>query len=466
MRSITLNVYRRDEARLQTQIDVTNEHIDLIASSTQLANLSTGNTLYSHMAALEVTASGLTSRVSSVEANKAGKTEIVSVINQSAESLKISGSKISANGVESTNGNFKVSVDGNVEITGKVTATSGKIANWVIGDNWIYQQRDITEGSTVRRYQLILNAPASMTTNTNGIVFRSSTDWANNVWNDALIIKHDGTLMSKAFIDSTNKYKSVWIQNGRLKYLYGASGTTWIGEWAVGTYTETGYNDRNAIYLMAHQNNVVGFAIGNTSEGTGNPTLYYNSNHDVWVLNKHLWMQTHQIVNAGRISATEFYVNSGSASNSGFCVHGKTKQVNIGTTEDPKYVDAYYQMAWAANVTFFFLNGGQISSIVSSSSDRNLKENFKEIDDNLLLRISNVPIQQFNYTKDAGLGSETHFGAIAQDVKTAMNGVNSNIVYETPESGHLNINYIEFLILRLAALEKRVKELENERSRV
>lgn len=533
MRSITLNVYRRDEARLQTQIDVTNEHIDLIATSEQYSSLSQrGTTLYSQ---LEVTASGIESKV--------GKNEIFSVINQAADSLKIAGKKLDLNGNTYANGNFVVGVDGNVEITGKVTASSGRIANWVIGSSWIYQQRDIESGGTTTRYQLILNAPDPLTPTTNGIVIRNGTlvDGAVSSWNDQLVIKHNGAVYAKAlhieggdaggftfgtnFIrkqvdvsnvryevslyapsspivsgdnatnaitvrhgaissgsvpaanwvndftvkydgsinslsvtDSDSRHKGVTIHKGRLKYYYGTNGTTWIGEWATGLYTISGSPDRNAIYLGHHANNAVGFAIQSATETTATPYFYYepNLNHVIFkspITAVNLNDQVN-LVNAIRVSAQEFYVYSGTK---GYCVHGLNDTTN------------YYQIKYnSATNLGLYVNGGNTATfaVTTSSSDERLKENIRPIQNGILEKISNVELKEFSFKKDEK--KKLHFGAIAQDVEEAVGEYDSELVFalDGDPNGYLNLNYTEFLILRLVALEKRVKELENERSNV
>lgn len=81
---------------------------------------------------LEVTAEGITSSVT--------KDNIISTINQSAEQVKINAGKITLEGVVTANSYFKINADGsmtttNATITGKVTATSGKIGGFTIDGN-------------------------------------------------------------------------------------------------------------------------------------------------------------------------------------------------------------------------------------------------------------------------------------------------------------------------------------------
>lgn len=78
----------------QTQIDQDAGKIALIASDEQLRQYSRTNTMVSDLAALKVTAGEISTTVS----RKVGNDEIISKINQSAESIKISASKVNIEG--------------------------------------------------------------------------------------------------------------------------------------------------------------------------------------------------------------------------------------------------------------------------------------------------------------------------------------------------------------------------------
>lgn len=83
---------------------------------------------------ISVTAEGLLSTVS--------KDNIISTINQSAEQVKINAGKITLEGVVTANSYFKINADGsmtttNATITGKITATSGKIGGFDIESNYL-----------------------------------------------------------------------------------------------------------------------------------------------------------------------------------------------------------------------------------------------------------------------------------------------------------------------------------------
>ena len=85
---------------------------------------------------------------------KVNSTEIISTINQTAESIKIQASKIKLEGLVTANSYFKILTNGSIEavngkFTGTITATSGTIGGWTIENNRLisdYMIIDSTEG--------------------------------------------------------------------------------------------------------------------------------------------------------------------------------------------------------------------------------------------------------------------------------------------------------------------------------
>lgn len=89
------------------------------------------------------------------------------------------------------------------------------------------------------------------------------------------------------------------------------------------------------------------------------------------------------------------------------------------------------------------------------TSDRNLKENISQISEEDVNKARNIDIVEFNFK-----GKDTKkYGVIAQDLESAglENLVQSN------EEGTKSVDYISMLCLKIAELEKRIKELENGR---
>lgn len=87
------------------------------------------------------------------------------------------------------------------------------------------------------------------------------------------------------------------------------------------------------------------------------------------------------------------------------------------------------------------------------TSDRNLKENISQISEEDVNKARNIDIVEFNFK-----GKDTKkYGVIAQDLESA--GL-ENLVQSNDE-GTKSVDYISMLCLKIAELEKRVKELEN-----
>ena len=80
---------------------------------------------------------------------KVNSTEIISTINQTAESIKIQASKIQLEGLVTANNYFKILTDGSIEavnskFTGTITATSGKIGGWRISGNLLQSDYNLS----------------------------------------------------------------------------------------------------------------------------------------------------------------------------------------------------------------------------------------------------------------------------------------------------------------------------------
>lgn len=81
-------------------------------------------------------------------ASKVGNDEIISRINQTAEEVKILAQRISLEGIVTANSRFKILADGsmeavNADLSGKVTATSGRIASFNISSTSLYAGTDL-----------------------------------------------------------------------------------------------------------------------------------------------------------------------------------------------------------------------------------------------------------------------------------------------------------------------------------
>lgn len=80
---------------------------------------------------------------------KVNSTEIISTINQTAESIKIQASKIQLEGLVTANNYFKILTDGSIEAVngkfkGDITATSGTIGGWRISGNLLQSDYNLS----------------------------------------------------------------------------------------------------------------------------------------------------------------------------------------------------------------------------------------------------------------------------------------------------------------------------------
>lgn len=108
-------------------------------------------------------------------------------------------------------------------------------------------------------------------------------------------------------------------------------------------------------------------------------------------------------------------------------------------------------------------NQSQGYFILTSSSDRRLKTDIKEIDENVIKAIGEVKLKQFKITRN-NPQNKISFGIIAQELietfeKYGLNYKDYNlidtIIYED-EIEYFIVNYDQFQILRMAYLEKKL----------
>ena len=115
---------------------------------------------------------------------------------------------------------------------------------------------------------------------------------------------------------------------------------------------------------------------------------------------------------------------------------------------------------------FLPLTGGTLTGAVSSSStfsgtnfiltsDRRLKKNIKNIGDTSFT--DNIDFKKFTFKSDKT--NRIRYGVIAQELEK----VAPELVY-TDDKGEKAVSYIDLLIAKIAELEKRIKQLEDEKN--
>lgn len=132
------------------------------------------------------------------------------------------------------------------------------------------------------------------------------------------------------------------------------------------------------------------------------------------------------------------------------------------------------KLVYGQNGHRYFLNwtGSQLqfwvdSTNVGTLSDKRLKTNIEDIDDDFIKAIEEIEMKQFKVANRNGLVS---FGILAQDLMEIFKKYNKNpldyeIVQETKyklddETVYYTINYEQFLILKQKATDKKIEQLQ------
>ncbi len=107
---------------------------------------------------------------------------------------------------------------------------------------------------------------------------------------------------------------------------------------------------------------------------------------------------------------------------------------------------------------------------VWDSSDKRLKKNIKTIDKDFIEAVGSVKLYQYNLNRRGYLDSPLHFGAIAQDILTALKDkghsddelkmIFQDKVLENDETLYYGMDYEQFLILRTAYNEQKIEKMQ------
>lgn len=126
-----------------------------------------------------------------------------------------------------------------------------------------------------------------------------------------------------------------------------------------------------------------------------------------------------------------------------------------------------YHMEWNASSSKleFYVDVTNVGSL----SDKRIKTEIKDIDDDFINAIEEIEMKQFKVANRNGLVS---FGILAQDLMEIFEKYNKNpfdyeIVYETKyrtddDTIYYAIDYTQFLVLKQKATDKKIKKLEQE----
>lgn len=134
-------------------------------------------------------------------------------------------------------------------------------------------------------------------------------------------------------------------------------------------------------------------------------------------------------------------------------------QVMYGKGSDNEHI---YRCYWSGSKLQFWVDETNVGTL----SDKRLKKEIKDIDDDFIKIINEVEMKQFKVANRNGLIS---FGILAQDLMEIFTKYNKNpldyeLVQETlykddDETTYYTINYEQFLILKQRATDMQIKQL-------
>ena len=126
-----------------------------------------------------------------------------------------------------------------------------------------------------------------------------------------------------------------------------------------------------------------------------------------------------------------------------------------------------YHCSWDETALWFEVD----DTWVWNSSDKRLKKNIQHIQDDYIEAIGAVDMVQYNLNRKNYSDKELYFGALAQDVVAQLEQrgltddglklLSKQKVSDNDDTLYYGMDYEQFLVLRLAHDEKRIKELEN-----
>lgn len=131
-----------------------------------------------------------------------------------------------------------------------------------------------------------------------------------------------------------------------------------------------------------------------------------------------------------------------------------------------------YHCDWDGTALWFEVD----DTWVWNSSDKRLKKNIQHIQDDYIEAIGAVDMVQYNLNRKNYSDKELYFGALAQDVVAQLEQrgltddglklLSKQKVSDNDDTLYYGMDYEQFLVLRLAHDEKRIKELENKVSKL
>lgn len=310
---------------------------------------------------------------------------------------------------------------------GKLYASKGNIGGFVIDDDRLICREDNSDTSASLAY-MSLNAYSYDTSNHNAIIVGTRSSSSDD-YTTQFRVRYDGSVyMRNATITGDSTIESACIPNlNASKITAGTLDVDRIPNISAGKITS------GTISTARLDASVI--TTGNFSSktlSTGNLSVTSGGNIGIWTVNSNNYL--YAISGSYGVSLSATSVSHGQG--------GSTTWVNI-------------------------VKAGQ------NASDERLKKNISTFDDTIDSIFDNLKPVQFEYSKEF-LGQGTHFGYIAQDVVKAFEDEGKNIddysfVYETElednsTEKYYQLNQTDFISLntwQIQKLKKRIEELEN-----
>lgn len=247
----------------------------------------------------------------------------------------------------------------------------------------------------------------------------------------------------KAGVISDESGENYWnLDNGKLRLTGGFS--TNIADDGYGLEVDDG---KINLYF---QNALVGVLRASVTNSTGQKAVFLAGENDCNVIGFSLWDNT-----AGfyRNKFVYFKNDDRWIAYSPILINNRGRVV-YGINNDNSY-----QIGFAGgNTLWFYVNEQSKYYLNQSYSDKRLKKNIKKITEKYLEKISEIEIKQF-VMKDDETG-RPRFGIIAQDIQDVLGEDDNELIVHAPDSDILYVDNEQFLYARIAADEKKIKELE------
>lgn len=419
----------------------------------------------------------------------AGTHNAISVINQTAESIKIQAAKIALEGLVTANSRFKILTDGSMEavngkFTGTITATSGNISGFTLASNRMYASSLSTFDFNVNDTNTIQNIIMSGRTPTTSELQR-------------LDINGDGKLSASDYlyvqriINAGNKITtnlSIFPQFGTGKDFTKGVVEVSVPNFGTTRITSLGFlysSSANFDHCKAKELSADSFSfslqkglIENGDQGIeiwGNtPFIDFHHGNDADDYTSRLICYNNGELtceNDFRVTGTSYFTKSVILSGAlvlanaqylyGIDTGGTWRWMTVMGDNNVEYFgDNSCQTCLRGSKVYLSMSGATVTS------DRRYKNNIRDFDKRYENFFNELKPQTFRFNKDKE--NLTNLGFIAQDVQTAIRNSsldeNHNFVSKVKdESGDelLGLVYDQFIALNTHMIQKNIASIEN-----